>query len=396
MPAFQYQALSADGRTQQGVVQADTARAARATLRERGLAPLSVDELLGAQGERQRLSDSARLAFARQLATLTHAGLPLDEALAALAEGAEGRMQAIALAVRARVMEGATLAAALAEYPGSFDALFRASVAAGEHSGRLDVVLARLASHLESRDALRRELISALTYPALLLVVALLVVAGLLTYVVPQVTEVFVRSGQGLPLPTRALLAISSGLASFGPWLLLALALLGAILGGLWRRPSVRRRRHTLWLGLPGLGRLLIKMETARFARTLALLGSSSVPLLDALKLASLTVQNEALVESLDGVAARVREGVPLSAALARTGRFPPLVARLVASGERAGRLDAMLDEAADQLERELQTVIQVAAGTLGPAVILLVGGLVLFIVLAILLPIFQMNQLIR
>ena len=391
MPAFQYQALSADGRTQQGVVQADTARAARATLRERGLAPLSVDELLGAQGERQRLSGAARLAFARQLATLTHAGLPLDEALAALAEGAEGRMQAIALAVRARVMEGATLAAALAEYPGSFDALFRASVAAGEHSGRLDVVLARLASHLESRDALRRELISALTYPALLLVVA-----GLLTYVVPQVTEVFVRSGQSLPLPTRALLAISGGLASFGPWLLLALALLGATLGGLWRRPSLRRRRHALWLRLPGLGGLLVKLETARFARTLALLGSSSVPLLDALKLASLTVQNEALVESLDGVAARVREGVPLSAALARTGRFPPLVARLVASGERAGRLDAMLDEAAAQLERELQTVIQVAAGTLGPAVILLVGGLVLFIVLAILLPIFQMNQLIR
>ncbi|PKL97653.1 MAG: hypothetical protein CVV17_11675 [Gammaproteobacteria bacterium HGW-Gammaproteobacteria-7] len=154
------------------------------------------------------------------MATLTRAGLPLDEALAALAEGAEGRMQAIALAVRARVMEGATLAAALAEYPGSFDALFRASVAAGEHSGRLDVVLARLANHLESRDALRRELISALTYPILLLVVALLVVAGLLTYVVPQVTEVFVRSGQSLPLPTRVLLAISGGLASVGPWLL--------------------------------------------------------------------------------------------------------------------------------------------------------------------------------
>lgn len=396
MPAFHYQALTRTGGTEKGVLQADTARAARTVLRERGLTPLAVDEVQGAAAGRSTLSGSARLLLTRQLATLVKAGLPLDEALAASAEGAEGPVRTLALSLRARVMEGATLAGALNDFPGSFDGLYRASVAAGEHSGRLDTVLAQLADHLERGDALRRQLIGALTYPALLLGVALLVVTGLLLYVVPQVTEVFLRTGQDLPLPTRALLGISHALAHYGPWLLPPLALLAALAYGLWQRPTLRRRRHALWLRLPGLGRLIATLDTARFARTLALLGGSAVPLLEALQLASQTVRNQVLAEALNGAAARVREGVPLSRALAQTGRFPPVALRLVASGERAGRLPAMLDEAADQLERELQTVLQVATAALGPAVILLVGALVLFIVLAILLPIFQMNQLIR
>ena len=396
MPTFQYQALAVDGRAERGVVQADTARGARGLLRERGLTPLEVSELSGEAAERRRLPASANLQFTRQLATLVRAGLPLEEALAAVADGAEGRTRAVALGLRARVMEGATLAGALGDYPGSFDALYRASVAAGERGGRLDVVLTRLAGHLESRDALRRQVIVALTYPALLSVVALAVVAGLLTYVVPQVTEVFVRGGQVLPLPTRALLATSDWVASWGGWFLLAVGLAGLALVGPWRRAAWQRRRHRLWLRLPGLGSLLIKQETARFIRTLALLAGSGVPLLEALRLAAQTVRNRALAASLEQVAARVREGATLSRSLAGSGRFPPLAIRLIASGERAGRLDAMLEEAADQLDRELQTLMQVAIGLLGPLVILLVGTLVLFIVLAILLPIFEMNQLIR
>jgi len=205
-----------------------------------------------------------------------------------------------------------------------------------------------------------------------------------------------VRGGQVLPLPTRALLATSDWVASWGGWFLLAVGLAGLALVGPWRRAAWQRRRHRLWLRLPGLGSLLIKQETARFIRTLALLAGSGVPLLEALRLAAQTVRNRALAASLEQVAARVREGATLSRSLAGSGRFPPLAIRLIASGERAGRLDAMLEEAADQLDRELQTLMQVAIGLLGPLVILLVGTLVLFIVLAILLPIFEMNQLIR
>ncbi len=398
MPAFEFQALDRTGRTETGVLQADTARAARGALRERGLTPLVVVEVSGSRvlRERQPLSGPARLLLTRQLATLVQAGLPLDEALAALAEGAEGRVRRIALALRARVMEGDSLALALAEFPGSFDALFRASVAAGEQSGRLAAVLLRLATHLEARDALRRRLIAALAYPVLLLLVAGLVVTGLLLYVVPEVTAVFLRSGQALPLPTRVLLGFSGLLGQHALVLLGALALLATTTSVLWRRDDFRRWRDQHWLRLPVLGHLLTALDAARFARTLALLGASAVPLLDALKLAGATVHNRVLNEALAGVAVRVREGAPLARALAQTGRFPPVATRLIASGERAGRLDAMLDEAAEQLERELDTATSLAMSALGPSVILLVGAIVLFIVLAILLPIFEMNQLIQ
>lgn len=397
MPAFEFQALDPTGRTEKGVLQADTARAVRAQLRERGLTPLAVAEVAGGASRREQrpLGDAARLLLTRQLATLVQAGLPLDEALAALAEGAEGRIRRITLALRARVMEGDALAQALAEFPGSFDALYRASVAAGEQSGRLAPVLLRLAQHLEARDALRRRLIGALAYPLLLLVVATLVVTGLMLYVVPEVTGVFLRTGQTLPWPTRLLMALSDLLTGHP---LVTLLLPAALLASgvmLWRREAIRQWRDRQWLRLPLLGRLLLAMESARFARTLALLGAAAVPLLDALKLAGDTVQNRVLRSALGGVAARVREGTPLARALAQSGRFPPVATRLIASGERAGRLDTMLDEAADQLERELDTATSLAMSALGPAVILAVGAMVLFIVLAILLPIFEMNQLI-
>lgn len=398
MPAFQYEAIDSFGQFQRGTVQADTARGARAQLRARDLTVLSADQVsngAGGSGE-PRLDATSKFLMTRQLATLVRAGLPLDEALAALGDNTDAKASTMALALRARVMEGSTLATALDGFPATFDALYRASVAAGEHSGQLSEVLLRLADHLERRDALRRRLTGALAYPVLLLLVALLVVSGLMFYVVPEVTAVFIRAGQALPLPTRVLLASSQALRAHGPLLGILLLVVVALPASLWQRPAFLQWRHQRLLGTPLVGRWVLALEFSRFARTLALLGMSAVPLLDALHLATRTVRNTQLRESLADVAIQVRAGSPLSKSLAANPRFPAIAVRMINSGESAGRLDSMLDEAAAQLERELETAASVAMTALGPTVILLVGGLVLFIVLAILLPIFEMNQLVK
>jgi len=400
MPAYEFLALDDSGRRERGVLQADSARAARSQLRERGLSPLEVDEVdagrVGARGGGGRISGSQLALLTRQLATLVRAGLPLDEALAALAEASEGRSQSTVLSLRARVMEGAALAEAMGEFPRAFPPAFRASVAAGEASGRLDAVLLRLADWAESRDALRRQLIGALAYPLLLLVVALLVVGGLMAHVVPQVVGVFVQSGQALPLPTRILLQLGDVLRAGGLLWLLGLFGLLVLPTLAWRQPALRARLQALLLKLPVLGRLLRASDTARFARTLALLGGSAVPLLDALKVASGVLQLAPLREALEQAARGVREGQGFARALQASGQFPPVPLRLIASGEKAGRLPEMLDEAAAQCERELQTAIGLFGAALGPVVILALGALVLFIVLAVLLPIFELNTLIR
>lgn len=397
MPAFEFQALTTAGRTERGVLQADTARAARAALRERGLNPLQVEEV----GERRTLFGrrglgGAQLALlTRQLSTLVAAGLPIADALAALAEGSEGRLRSQVMALRARVLEGAPLAAALGEFPETFPQMFRASVAAGEQAGKLEQVLARLADHAERRDALKRRVLAALAYPVLLSLVAIAVVAGLMVYVVPNVIDVFVQFDRDLPWVTRLLIGMSALLQDYGGWLLLALVLLGAGFVLLLRQPRLKARWQALLLRTPVLGRLLRALDTARFARTLALLTASAVPLLDALQIAAQVVERLPLRQALAQVALRVREGQGFAAALAETRQFPAVFVRLAASGERAGRLDALLFEAADFQERELDTALAVTTSVLGPGVIVLVGGMVLFIVLAILLPIFQLNTLI-
>jgi general secretion pathway protein F len=399
MPAFHYQALDGQGHTRRGVLQADTARAARASLREQGLHPLAVEAMRGEQrGLLRRGLGPAQLALlTRQLATLVRAGLPMDEALAALTEQSEAaKLRGVVLALRSRVMEGQTLSAAMAEFPDSFPEIFRASVAAGEHSGRLDAVLERLADLAERRDSLRRRLLAALSYPILLTLVALAVVAGLMAHVVPEVVGVFAGMGQALPWPTRSLLAISDFLRTFGAWLLLAAGLL--LLGGplMLRRPALRARWQATLLRLPLVGRLLRTAESARLTRTLAVLTAAAVPLLEALRLAAQGITLLPLREALVRAAQRVREGVPFARALAAGAVFPPIVLRLVASGEKSGRLDEMLERAAEQQEGELDAALAVVAAVLGPLVILLVGALVLFIVLAVLLPIFELNSLIR
>ncbi|MBB5207779.1 type II secretion system inner membrane protein GspF [Chiayiivirga flava] len=402
MPAFAYHALDAAGRNTRGVLQADTARAARASLRERGLHPLQLDVL----SENAATSVGARLGgtlsgaqlalMTRQLAALIGSGLPIDEALAALADASDGRLRTQVVALRSRVMEGAGLAAAMAEFPATFPALYRASIAAGESSGKLDAVMRRLADYAESRDLLRRRITLALTYPALLAGVALLVVAGLMIWVVPQVVGVFAQFDQALPWPTRVLIAVSDLIRAHPGWLVLPPLLLVVLVVAVRRSPPLRAAWHRVALQLPIVGRLVRAAETARFARTLALLVGSAVPLLEALGIAAQVVSNIPLHAALSRVAMRVREGQGLSRALLDTKEFPPIAVRLIGSGEKSGRLDDMLFEAAAHQERELDTTLGVAMAALGPGVILAVGGLVLFIVLAILLPIFELNSLVK
>jgi general secretion pathway protein F len=401
VPAFAYQALDASGKTQRGVLQGDTARAVRQSLRERGLSPIDVkpvDEArsrspLGVRG----LSATQLALFTRQLATLLRAGLPIDEALSALAEqGEDDRSRALVAALRARVLEGAGLAAAFAEYPESFPEIYRASVAAGEQSGRLDTVLERLADYAESRDALRQKVLTALAYPVLLALVAIAVVTGLLVYVVPQIVGVFSNLKQALPWPTTFLIALSEGVKNWG-WIV-AVVVVALIVGArlALRRDAVRAAWHRVLLRLPLVGRLTRASNTARAARTLALLSASAVPLLDALGIAAQVVPNLPMREAMRRAAHRVREGGAFSRALGDSGYFPPVALRLIASGERSGQLERMLDEAANHQAKELDRWLAVLTAVLGPAVILLVGAMVLFIVLAILLPIFNLNQMVK
>ncbi|MHB8679070.1 MAG: type II secretion system inner membrane protein GspF [Rudaea sp.] len=401
MPAFAYQALDAAGKTRRGVLQGDTARSVRASLREDGLNPLEVTPVEQGRGQHTlflRGMSGAQLALlTRQLATLLKAGLPVDEALAALAEQNEDeRTRTLVVSLRAKVMEGSSLAAGLADAPESFPEIYRASIAAGEQSGKLDQVLARLADYSEARDALNQKVWAALAYPLLLTVVAIAVVTGLLAYVVPQIVGVFTQMHQTLPLPTRALLALSAFVKAWG-WLLLIVLVVAAIGGRLALRiEQMRYRWHELLLRLPLAGGLIRAANTARCTRTLALLTASAVPLLNALNIGAQVMPNLPMRAAVRRAALKVREGGNFSRALGESGYFPPVALRLIASGERAGELERMLDEAANQQQRELDRWLTLLTSVLGPLVILLVGAMVLFIVLAILLPIFDMNQMVK
>jgi len=401
MPAFAYQALDPDGKTQRGVLQGDTARAVRGLLRERGLNPLAVDEVRDAGGRgafaRRGLGGAQLALLTRQLATLIGAGLPIDEALGALSEQAENeRQRALTVSLRARVMEGAGLAQAMAEFPDAFPEIFRATIAAGEQSGRLEDVLHKLADYAEARDALAQRVLAALAYPLLLTLVAVAVVAGLLTWIVPQIVGVFQNLHQALPLATRVLIGLSAFLRAWG-WLIL-LALVAAAVGArlALRGEAMRYRWHAFVLRLPLVGRLTRAANTARATRTLALLAGSAVPLLDALGIAAQVVANLPMREALRRAAFKVREGSAFARALGESGQFPPVALRLIASGERSGELPRMLEEAASEQQRELDRWLGALTALLGPAVIVGVGAVVLFIVLAILLPIFNLNQMVK
>ena len=403
MPAFDYQAQDANGRTCRGQQEADSARHARQILRERGL---RITRLSGAKksrpggrhgqaGTRLGVTDLALLT--RQLATLIHAGLPLEEALSAVtAQSDKTAVSNVLAAVRNRVTEGHALATALSAFPRAFPELFRATVAAGERSGHLGHVLEQLADYTEARQASRQKIQLALVYPMILMFASVAIVGFLLGYVVPDVVKIFINSGQPLPPLTQAMIAMSNGLRRYG-WLLLMLLMAGTG-AARWalRQPRLKLRWHVLQLNLPLVGPVLRAMEAARFASTLAILGKSAVPLVDALEISATVIANLAIRQRMLDVARSVREGGTLARGLERSGDIPPMMLHLIASGERAGELDSMLARAAEQQEKNLAARIALVVSLFEPIMLVLMGGVVLLIVMAILLPILSLNQLVN
>ncbi|WP_376689865.1 type II secretion system inner membrane protein GspF [Wenzhouxiangella sp. EGI_FJ10409] len=398
MQAYEYQALTDTGATARGVLQADSARAARSQLRERGLIPLEVQGVeesqrragagLGGQGRERAL-------LLRQMSTLLAAGLPLEEVLSVLVEQADqSRSRRQLGAIRARVMEGQSLSAGMAEQPRLFPSLYSASVAAGERAGALDGVLDRLATFAEQREEMRRSLSLALVYPVVLTLVAIAVVWGLIGFVVPRVVGVFEQASRDLPLLTRSLLGLSDFIAGWGWLVLLALLAAGAAAFIALRQPRLRIRFDAWLLRVPVLGRLARSRETATLTRTLAILVASAVPLVDALRVAGEVVGNRRIRADVAAAGAQVREGVSLTQALGQYDWLPPMARRLLAGGERSGELAPMLEQAARLQERELQAASQLLLAVLQPMLILAVGLVVLYIVLAIMLPIMSMSQL--
>lgn len=404
MGAFEYTAVDTGGREKTGVLEGDTARQVRQILRERNLLPVTVTEV----SQREAKRDKTRFSFARgltagdlalltrQLATLVRSGLPLEEALAAVSEQSEKpRTRSILLGVRSKVMQGHSLAEGLADFPRAFPEIYRATVAAGEQSGHLDTVLERLADYTESREQLRSRTLNAMLYPILLFVVCSGIVTLLLAFVVPKIVRQFENSRAELPVLTQILIAFSDFMRNWG-WLVL-LILVGAVL--LFRRwvqePAARRRFHRFLLQLPLIGKVVRGTNTARFARTFSTLTSSAVPVLEALRISGEVVTNLPMRDAVEDAATRVREGGAIAKSLGTSHLFPPMMIHLIASGETSGDLETMLDRAASNQEREMDAVLGTVVGLLGPIMILVMGGLVLLIVLAMLLPIFQLNELI-
>lgn len=401
MEAFQYQALDATGRTVSGVVQADTARQARIQLRAQGLLPSVIGQVRANERASQPwargLSSTALSLLTRQLAILLESGLTMEQSLNALIEeAAEPLTREVLAGVKTEIIAGSSLAAALGVYEKSFPDFYRALVHGGEESGALPTVLQHLADYLDSRRALQQKTSLALIYPVLVTVVAVMIVTGLLIYVVPQVVQVFQQSRQSLPLLTRALIGLSDFLRSAWPYIV-ALAIGTAVLARMaLRRAGLRYRWHALLLRLPGLGALISGVNTSRFASTLAILVGGGVPLLKALQSGARVMTNAVMREAIERAIGRVREGTSLARALGETKVFPPLLVHLVASGEVSGKLEQMLDRAAKLETQTLERRLSVFLTALEPAMILVMGGIVLLIVLAILLPIIEINQLVR
>jgi general secretion pathway protein F len=404
MGAFEYVALDNSGKESKGLIEGDTARHVRQLLRERHLLPIQVTEVAQKEARRQRSfslrrgMSSAELALiTRQLASLTQSGLPLEESLLAVGQqNDQPRTKSILLGVRSKVMEGHTLADGLGEFPQAFPELYRATVAAGEQSGHLGIVLERLADYTEARQTLRQTVSNALIYPIVLVLMSIGIISFMLAYVVPRIVGVFENTGAELPALTRALIATSDFLRDH--WLLLVAGLAAVAYGAWWllQQDGPKRRYHRMLLRLPIIARLTRGINTARFTRTLSILAGSGVPILEALKIAAEVVENLPMRDAVNEAAVRVREGGAISTSLGASKLFPPMTIHMISSGEASGRLDDMLARSANNQEREVNSLVAALLGILQPLLIILMGGVVLVIVLAILLPIFEINNLIR
>lgn len=404
MPAYEYTALNRRGREESGVLEADTPRLIRQQLREKRLIPLDVQEVSDTQNKtalrtsRRGLNSSDLALFTRQLATLVRAGTPLDESLATISRQTHKKsVQRIVLGIRARIVEGYTLADSLAQFPGVFPGLYRATVAAGEQAGHLDDVLDRLADYSEEHQAIQQKITTALVYPVLLTLVSIAVVAGLLGYVVPQVVQIFDTMDQELPVLTKIMISLSDIVKASGIYVLIAV-IAGLILFFRMYKSNTgfHRRTDHLLLRLPLFGDLIRGKHTAAFSRTLSILAASGVPILTAMKHAAEVVSNVPMQEAIKDAAERVREGASISGSLQKSGLFPPMTLHLIASGEASGNLEEMLERAANQQERETSNRVTTMVTLFEPLLIVVMGAVVLVIVLAILLPIFDLNQLVQ
>lgn len=403
MAAFEYKALDASGKQKKGVIEADSPRQVRQQLREKSLMPVSV-ELASSRNFENPLKKLFKRAIAtadlamltRQLSTLIGAGLPIEEALKATGDQTEKkRIQSMILEIRSKVLEGHSLASALNDFDYAFPALYRATVAAGEHAGHLDTVLNRLADYMENSQVNQQKIKLAAVYPIILCLVAIGIVVGLLTYVVPDIVEVFVKNGQELPPLTQAMITASDFLQAHGIKLGVFIILL--FIGFKWvtRKEKIKARYHLWVLHVPFFGKMIKGFNTSRFISTLAILNSSGVPLVEAMKIAGRVVSNVVIQERLTVACQQVTEGGSLHQALQQTEIFPPLMLHMIASGEASGELDSMLERTAKTQETDLQNTITTLVSMFEPIMLLVMGGVVVLIVIAIMLPILNMNQMI-
>lgn len=410
MGAFEYVVLDEKGRERKGVAEGDTARQVRQSLREKGLIPLQIHaasqkekantskgSLHSSQLFQRGISTTELALITRQLATLVQAALPLDEVLTAVANQSDKqRIRSMMYAVRSKVMEGHTLAAGMAEFPKVFSDLYRATVDAGERSGHLDTVLERLADYTESQQELQGKVRQALIYPAFLSFFAIAIVIFLMTNIVPQVVSVFDDIGQELPALTRSLITISDFVTAYGLYLLILVVVLIFGIRALLKQPRHLERYHRWLLRVPIIQKLVRGLNTALFTRTFSILNGSGVTVLESMRISAQVVVNLPMRNAILEATERVREGSGIKKSLDQSKLFPPMTLQLIASGENSGNLEEMLDRAATQQEREQVTLIAYIVGIFEPAIILTMGVLVLLIVLGILLPIFDLNQLVK
>lgn len=406
MPAFEYVVLDARGKQKKGVLEGDSARQVRQQLKDKGLVPLSVDSASQKPGKddtgtkvrfsRASISAGDLAIVTRQLSTLLQAGLPLEEALKAVSRQQEKpKISGIILAIRAKVVEGHTLASSLSEFPQSFPELYRATVAAGEHSGHLDLVLEQLAEYTESRYRTKKKVQGAMIYPIVLTSFAFLIVAGMLTFVVPKIVSVFADSGQELPMLTKVLIATSDLLQNW--WWLMAILVVAAVLAfkRALKNEAFRFRFHAWMLKAPLLGKINRGLDASRVASTLSILSRSGVPLVDAMKISGQVAGNVCIRESVVLGADKLKEGSSLFSALDGAGYFPPMMMQMIASGENSGELESMLARAANNQERELEDLIDTIVALFEPLMLVVMGGVVMMIVLSIMMPILSMNTLV-
>ncbi len=404
MAAFEYKALDAKGKSKKGILEADTSKQIRQQLRDKGLIPLEINK--ASQKEQQEstgftlfqptVSASDLALITRQLATLVGSALTIEAALLAVAEQCEKpRLKRTIMSIRSKVVEGYTLADGMKEFPTIFDHLFRSMVAAGEKSGHLDEVLNRLADYTEKRQATKSQLTQAMIYPIMLTLFAIGIVAFLLASVVPQIVGQFVESGATLPGTTQFLLTLSDFIIDYGVFVLIGILGISVIMQRMLKQPAIRLKFDRWLLSLPLIGRVILGANTARFARTLSILASSAVPILDGMKIAGQVLTNKYIQKCVKEASDAVREGSSLKNSLQQSKTFPPMMIHMIGSGEKSGELEQMLGRAADNQDNEMDATLKISLGLLTPLIVLVMAGMVMFILMAILQPIMQMNTLV-